>query len=107
MMKSAIIEALFRAAYQKCVGYRGPASRFPLSNSRRRSKLFIVSVRRLDNDRIEIGLARTQHDSNHSHNYSSEKEVRAVLSHFESCEVYATFRREFETKHWAIREIIE
>jgi hypothetical protein len=29
----------------------------------------------LHNDRIEIGVARPQHDSNPSHNYPSEKEV--------------------------------
>ena len=34
--------------------------------------LVIVSVSRLDNDRIEIGVARPQHDSNPTHNYSSE-----------------------------------
>ena len=44
--------------------------------------LVIVSVRRLDNDRIEIGVARPQHDSNPTHNFPSEKEVRAVLSDF-------------------------
>ena len=44
--------------------------------------LVIVSVRRLDNDRIEIGVARPQHDSNPTHNYPSEKEVRGVLSDF-------------------------
>ena len=44
--------------------------------------LVIVSLSRLDNDRIEIGVARPQHDSNHSENYSSEKGVRAVLSDF-------------------------
>jgi len=44
--------------------------------------LVIVSVSRLDNDRIEIGVARPQHDSNPIHNYSSEKEVRAVLLDF-------------------------
>jgi hypothetical protein len=44
--------------------------------------LVIVSVSRLDNDRIEIGVARPQHDSNPTHNYPSEKEARAVLSHF-------------------------
>jgi hypothetical protein len=44
--------------------------------------LVIVSLRRLDNDRIEIGVARPQHDSNPTHNYASEKEVRAVLSDF-------------------------
>jgi len=44
--------------------------------------LVIVSVSRLDNDRIEIGVARPQHDSNPTHNYHSQKEVRAVLSDF-------------------------
>ena len=44
--------------------------------------LVIVSVRHLDNDRIEIGVARPQHDSNPTHNFPSEKEVRAVLSDF-------------------------
>ena len=44
--------------------------------------LVIVSVRRLDNDQLEIGVARPQHDSNPTHNYSSEKEARAVLSDF-------------------------
>ena len=44
--------------------------------------LVIVSVRRLDNDRIEIGVARPQHDSNPTNNYASEKEVQAVLSEF-------------------------
>jgi hypothetical protein len=44
--------------------------------------LVIVSLSRLDNDRIEIGVARPQHDSNPTHNYPSEKEVRAVLSDF-------------------------
>jgi hypothetical protein len=32
--------------------------------------LVIVSVRRLDNDRIEIEVARPQHDSNPTHNYA-------------------------------------
>ena len=41
--------------------------------------LVIISVRRLDNDRIEIRVARPQHDSNPTHNYPSEKEVRDVL----------------------------
>jgi hypothetical protein len=41
--------------------------------------LVIVSVRRLDNDRIEIGVARPQHDANPNHDYPSEKEVRDVL----------------------------
>jgi hypothetical protein len=44
--------------------------------------LVIVGVRRLDNDRIEIGVARPQLDSNPTNNYPSEKEVRAVLSDF-------------------------
>jgi hypothetical protein len=44
--------------------------------------LVIVSVRRLDNDRIEIAVKRAQHDSNPTHNYPSEKEARAVLSDF-------------------------
>ena len=42
--------------------------------------LVIVSVSRLGNDRIEIIVARPQHDSNPTHNYPSEKEARAVLS---------------------------
>jgi hypothetical protein len=42
--------------------------------------LVIIGVRRLDNDRIEIGVARPQHDSNSTQNYPSEKEVRAALS---------------------------
>ena len=44
--------------------------------------LVIVSLRRLDNNRIEIGVARPQHDANPTHNYPSEKEIRAVLSDF-------------------------
>jgi hypothetical protein len=44
--------------------------------------LVIVSVSRLDNDRIEVRVARPQHDSNPTHNYASENEVRAVLSDF-------------------------
>jgi hypothetical protein len=44
--------------------------------------LVIVSVTRLDNDRIEVRVARPQHDSNPAHNYRSEKEVRAILSDF-------------------------
>lgn len=44
--------------------------------------LVIVSVRRLDNDRIEIAVARPQHDSNRSLEYNSEQEIREVLPTF-------------------------
>jgi hypothetical protein len=44
--------------------------------------LVIISVSRLHNDRVAIRVARPQHDSNPMHEYSSEKEVRAVLSNF-------------------------
>ena len=44
--------------------------------------LVIVSVSRLDNDRIEIRVARPQHDSHLTLEYSSEKAARAVLSDF-------------------------
>ena len=44
--------------------------------------LVIISVRRLDNDRIEIRVVRPQHDSNPSQSYAFEKELRAVLSDF-------------------------
>ena len=44
--------------------------------------LVMVSVSRLDNDRIEIRVARPQHDSNPTQDYASEKELRAVLSDF-------------------------
>jgi hypothetical protein len=39
----------------------------------------IVSVRRLDNDRIQIGVARPQHDANPIHDYPSEKRYETVL----------------------------
>ena len=42
--------------------------------------LVIVSVSRLDNDRIEIGVERPQHDSNLTQNFHSQKDVHAVLS---------------------------
>jgi hypothetical protein len=44
--------------------------------------LVIVSVSRLDNGRIEIGVARPQHDSNRRLEYNSEKEIQQVLSTF-------------------------
>ena len=56
--------------------------------------LVIVSVSRLDNDRIEIGVARPQHDSNPTHNYPSEKEARAVLSDFGISEETNSFSSE-------------
>ena len=44
--------------------------------------LVIITVSRLDNDRVTIRVARPQHDSNPMHEYSSEKEVRDVLVDF-------------------------
>jgi hypothetical protein len=44
--------------------------------------LVIVSVSRLDNDWIAVGVGRPQHDSNPTYAYPSEKEARAVLSDF-------------------------
>jgi len=44
--------------------------------------LAIVSMSRLDNDRIEIRVARPQHDSALMREYQSEKEARVVLSDF-------------------------
>ena len=40
----------------------------------------IVSVSRLDNDRIEIGVERPQHDSNLTQSFPSQKDTHAVLS---------------------------
>jgi len=44
--------------------------------------LVIISVGRLDNNRIEIGVARPQHDANPTHDYPSAKEARTVLVGF-------------------------
>ena len=44
--------------------------------------LVTVSVSRQDNDRIEIRVARPQHDSNSMRDYQSEQEARTTLSGF-------------------------
>ena len=44
--------------------------------------LVIVSLRRLVDDRVEIRVAKPQHDSNAAQKYPSGKEARAVLLDF-------------------------
>ena len=41
--------------------------------------LVIISVSRLANSRLEIRVARPQHDSNDAQEYSTETETRAAL----------------------------
>lgn len=67
--------------------------------------LVIVSVSRLDNDRIEIGVARPQHDSNPTHNYASDKEVRAVLSDFGMSEAIITSHLKLLAKMGACEQL--
>lgn len=56
-------------------------SRFPEPDIQLKTMLEIVTVSRLDNDRIEIGVARLQHDSNPFHNYPSEKKQKSTSGH--------------------------
>ena len=44
--------------------------------------LVIIGLSQLANSRVEIRVARPQHDSSRGQNYPSEKEVRAVLADF-------------------------
>jgi hypothetical protein len=44
--------------------------------------LVIISVSRLDNRRIEIGVIKPQHDSDRRLEYGTEEEVREALSTF-------------------------
>jgi len=67
--------------------------------------LVIISVRRLDNDRIEIRVARPQHDSNHTHNYASEKEARAILSDFGISEESIAFHLKLLTQMGANEQL--
>jgi hypothetical protein len=49
--------------------------------------LVIVSVRRLDIKRIEIGVARPQHDSNPTHNYAMRQDCRGEVQRLRSCQL--------------------
>jgi hypothetical protein len=48
--------------------------------------LVIVSVSRLHGNTVTVHVARPQHNSNASHQYKSEGELREVLSDFEISE---------------------
>jgi hypothetical protein len=67
--------------------------------------LVSISVRRLDNDRIEIEVARPQHDSTRTHNYASDEEVRAVLSDFGMSEETITSHLKFLAKMGASEQL--
>lgn len=44
--------------------------------------IVIVSVSKLDNGRIQVGVAKPQHDSKRAQSYASENEARKVLLGF-------------------------
>ena len=44
--------------------------------------IVIVSVSKLDNGRIQVGVAKPQHDSKPAQSYASENEARKVLLGF-------------------------
>ena len=70
-----------------------------------KTMLVTITVSRLDNDRIEIRVARPQHDSNHTHNYASEKEARAVLSDFGISEESIAFHLKLLTQMGANEQL--
>jgi hypothetical protein len=54
----------------------------PIRTIWQQAMLVIVSLRRLDNHRTAIAVARPQHDANPTHDYPSEKEAQTVLADF-------------------------